>query len=168
MAQKTFRNQTPIYLPKHLQHVPIVVQSHVWLFATSRTAACQASLSFTSSQSLLKLLFIESMTPSNHLIICRPLLLPQSFPASGSFPMSLTHIPPTTGTPGHLLFLRNVRPLHGTMLLVVLRQMPTAGFLPVDILLFFEDPAPYPQHTHSLHPHFQAHNLLLVLCLHFS
>ena len=82
MAQKTFRNQTPIYLPKHLQHVPIVVQSHVWLFATSRTAACQASLSFTSSQSLLKLMSIESVMTSNHLILCRPLLLlPSIFPS---------------------------------------------------------------------------------------
>ena len=51
-------------------------------------AACQTSLSFTISQSLLKLMSIESVMPSNHLILCRPvLLLPQSFPASGSFPM---------------------------------------------------------------------------------
>ena len=45
------------------------------------TAACQASLSFTVSQSLLKLMFIESMTPSNHLILCCPLLLPSVFPS---------------------------------------------------------------------------------------
>ena len=50
---------------------------------------CQASLSFTISQSLLKLMSIESVMPSNHLILCCPLLLlPQSFPASGSFQMS--------------------------------------------------------------------------------
>ena len=49
---------------------------------TPRTAACQASLSITSSQSLLKLLSIESMMPSNHLIFCRPLLLlPSIFPS---------------------------------------------------------------------------------------
>ena len=42
---------------------------------TSRTAACQASLSFIISQNLLKLMFIESVMPSNHLILCRPLLL---------------------------------------------------------------------------------------------
>ena len=47
--------------------------SHVWFFAW--TAACQASLSITSSQSLLKLLSIESEMSSNHLIFCRPLLL---------------------------------------------------------------------------------------------
>ena len=53
------------------------------------TAARQASLSITNSQSLPKLVSIESMMPSNHLILCRLLLLqPQSFPASGSFPMS--------------------------------------------------------------------------------
>ena len=49
---------------------------------------CQASLSFTISQSLLKLMSIESMMPSNHLILCCPFSCPQSLPASGSFPMS--------------------------------------------------------------------------------
>ena len=50
--------------------------SHVWLFATSRTAACQASLSITNSWSLPKPMSIESVMPSNHLIFCHPLLLP--------------------------------------------------------------------------------------------
>ena len=62
----------------------VVVQwlSHVWLFVTPWTAACQTSLSFTISQSLLKLMSIESAMPSNHLILCRPLLLPSSiFPS---------------------------------------------------------------------------------------
>ena len=49
--------------------------SHVWLFATAWIAACQASLSFTTSQRLLKLLSFESMMPSNHLILCHALLL---------------------------------------------------------------------------------------------
>ena len=49
--------------------------SHIWLFVTPWTAACQASLSFTNSQSLLKLMSIESVTPSNNLILCCPLLL---------------------------------------------------------------------------------------------
>ena len=49
--------------------------SHVRLFATPWTAACQASLSITSSRSLLKLMSIESVMPSSHLILCRPLLL---------------------------------------------------------------------------------------------
>ena len=56
--------------------------SHVWLFATARTAAHQASLSITTSQSLLKLMSIESVMPSNRLILCHPLLLPPSiFPS---------------------------------------------------------------------------------------
>ena len=63
--------------------------SHVKLFATPWTVACQASLSITNSLSLLKLMSITSMMPSNHLILSRPLLLPpQSFPASGSFSIS--------------------------------------------------------------------------------
>ena len=56
--------------------------SHVRLFATPSTAACQASLSITSSWSLLKLMPIESVMPSNHLILCHPLLLlPSIFPS---------------------------------------------------------------------------------------
>ena len=54
--------------------------SHVWLFATLRTAAHQASLSFTVSQSLLKLMSIKSVMSSNHLILCHLLLpLPSIF-----------------------------------------------------------------------------------------
>ena len=60
--------------------------SHVQLFGTPGTAALQVSLSFTISQSLLKLMSIESMMPFNHLILCHPLLLlPSIFPASGLF-----------------------------------------------------------------------------------
>ena len=54
----------------------------VWLFATPWTAACQASLSITISQSLPRLMSIESVMPSNHLILCHPLLLlPSIFPS---------------------------------------------------------------------------------------
>ena len=49
--------------------------SHVQLFAIPWTATCQASLSITNTQSLLKLMSIESVMPSNHLVLCRPLLL---------------------------------------------------------------------------------------------
>ena len=56
--------------------------SHVRLFATPWTAARQASLSITNSQSLLKLMSIESVMPSNHLVLCHPLLLlPSIFPS---------------------------------------------------------------------------------------
>ena len=67
----------------------VVVQSVMFDSVTPWTAACQASLSFTISLSLLKLMYIESMIPSNHLILCCPFLLsPSIFPASGSFPVS--------------------------------------------------------------------------------
>ena len=60
--------------------------SHVQLFAAPWTAARQVSLSITSSQSLLKLMSIELVMPSNHLILCRPLLLPPSiFPSNRVF-----------------------------------------------------------------------------------
>ena len=56
--------------------------SCVRLFATPRTAALQASLSFTISRSLLRLMSFELVMPSNHLILCRPLLFPPSiFPS---------------------------------------------------------------------------------------
>ena len=66
----------------------VIVQlfGHVRLFATPWTAARQASLSFTISQSLLKLMCIELVMPSNHLILCCPLLLPPSiFDSIGVF-----------------------------------------------------------------------------------
>ena len=60
--------------------------SHVQLFVTPWTTAPQASLSVTNSWSLLKLMSIESVIPSNHLILCHPLLLPPSvFPSSSAF-----------------------------------------------------------------------------------
>ena len=72
-------------LPKSVQFSRSVMSD----FVTPRTAAHQASLSIINSQSLLKLMSIESVMPSNQLILCRLLLLHlQSFPASGSFQMS--------------------------------------------------------------------------------
>jgi len=60
--------------------------SRVWLFATPWTAACQASLSVTNSQSSPKLMSVELVMPSNHLILCRPLLLLHSiFPSTRVF-----------------------------------------------------------------------------------
>ena len=72
-----------LYL-KHKKICLLLTQSlsRVRLFATRWTAARQASLSITYSQSLLKLMSIESVMPSNHLILCRPLLLlPSIFPS---------------------------------------------------------------------------------------
>ena len=76
-----------------VRHNPFAVAvqslSHVQLFATTWITAHQASLSFTISWSLLKLMSIELVMPSNHLILCCPFSsCLQSFLASGSFPMS--------------------------------------------------------------------------------
>ena len=67
--------------------IPVVVQllSPVWLFVNPWTAACKVSLSFTISQSLLKLLSIESVMPSNCHILCHPLLLPSIFSSIRAF-----------------------------------------------------------------------------------
>ena len=76
-----------------LLHPVFVVQSlsHVWLFATPWTIARQASLSFTISWNLLKLMPIESVMPSNHLILYCPLfLLPSVFPSIRVFSSELT------------------------------------------------------------------------------
>ena len=63
--------------------------SRIWLFSTPWTAACQASLSFTISWSLLKLMSIELVKPSTHLILCHPLLfLPSVFPSIRAFLMN--------------------------------------------------------------------------------
>ena len=92
-------------LPRHLRYHPrpptldpapprlsIVVQSlsRVRLFVTPWTEACQASLPITLSQRLLKLMAIESMMPSNHFMLCRPLLLPSIFPSIRVFSNELT------------------------------------------------------------------------------
>ena len=70
----------PICLKNGIQSVQSL--SHVQLFATPWTAAHQASLPITNSWSLLKLMSIESVMPSNHLILCHPLLLlPSIFPS---------------------------------------------------------------------------------------
>ena len=63
--------------------IVVVVQSlsHVGLFMTPWTAACQASLFFTISQNLLKLMSVEWVMPSNNLVLCHPLLLPSIFPS---------------------------------------------------------------------------------------
>ena len=63
--------------------------SHVWFFLTPWIAACQASLSITNSQSLLKFKPIESVMPFSHLIFCLSFSsCPQTLPASGSFPVT--------------------------------------------------------------------------------
>ena len=82
--QLTFiSNWTELKIFKTFTHISSVqFLSRVWFFVTPWTAACQASLSITNSQSLLRLMSIESVMPSNHLILCHPLLLlPSIFPS---------------------------------------------------------------------------------------
>ena len=81
------KNNQGFVLQKELSSVQLL--SHVQLFASPWTAACQASLSITNSQSLLKLTSIKSVMPSNNLILFFPFSsCLQSFPVSGSSPMS--------------------------------------------------------------------------------
>ena len=68
--------------PGQVQFRSVQSLSRVWLFATPWVAACQASLSITNSWRLLKLMPIELVMPSSHLILCRPLLLLPSIPPS--------------------------------------------------------------------------------------
>ena len=83
-------------MPLAMAFSSVQLLSCVRLFATPEIAACQAFLSITNSWSLLKFMSIQLVMSSNHLILCRPLLLPPSiFPASGSFPMS--HFFPSGG-----------------------------------------------------------------------
>ena len=74
--------QTHVHRVSSAQFSSVQSVSHVRLFATPGNAACQASLSITNSRSLPKPMSIESMMPSNHLILCHPLLLlPSIFPS---------------------------------------------------------------------------------------
>ena len=98
----------------------IVVQllNHVQHFVTPWTAARQASLSITISWSLLKLMSTELVMPSNHLILCHPLLLLSIFLASGSFLMSQlfaldSQSIGTSVTPWLFATLRTVASIHG-------------------------------------------------------
>ena len=72
--------QHEVYTP--FQFISVQLLSHVQLFVTPWTAACQASMSITAAQSLLKLMSVESVISSNHLTLCHPLLLlPSIFPS---------------------------------------------------------------------------------------
>ena len=76
-----------------LQSSSVQLLSHVQLFATPWTAARQTTLSTTNSLSLLKLMSIELVMPSNHLILCHPLLLPPSiFPSIRPFSNESVHL----------------------------------------------------------------------------
>ena len=78
----TLENSLVISTKTAYQFSSVQKLSRVQLFMTQWIAACQASLSITNSQSLLKLMSIESVMPSSHLILCRPLLLLPPIPPS--------------------------------------------------------------------------------------
>ena len=87
--QKKKKRKYP-FVVSLVQFSSVQMISCVWLFGTPWTAARQASLFFTISQSLLKLMSIELVMPSNHLVLHHPLLLPSIFPSIRVFPSELT------------------------------------------------------------------------------
>ena len=74
-------SRPPLCWSLSVQFISVQWISHVQLFATQWTAACQASLSITNFRSVLKLMSIESVMPSKRLILCHPLLKPSIFPS---------------------------------------------------------------------------------------
>ena len=87
-CQEYNRSDVKPFSVHHIRGFVVQSLSHVQLVAKPWTAACQAPLSSTLSQSLLKFMSIESVMLSNHLILSCPFSCFQYFPASGSFPMS--------------------------------------------------------------------------------
>ena len=88
-SRRTTYPCSSVDVPKH-SSCSVQLLSCVQLFATPWTTVCQASLSITNSRSLLKLMSIESVMPSNHLILCHTLLLlPSMFPRIRVFPNEL-------------------------------------------------------------------------------
>ena len=82
MSQSSGFTSSHVWMSSSVQFSPVQSLSRVRLFVTPWTAARQASLSITNSWSFLKLMSIESVMPSNHLTLCRPLLLlPSIFPS---------------------------------------------------------------------------------------
>ena len=98
LSQSTKPVLSQQFYPIEVQFSSVQLLRHVQLFATPWTAARQSSLSITNTWSLLKLKYTESMMPPNHLILCRPLLLPPSiFPSIRVFSNeSVLHISSTT------------------------------------------------------------------------
>ena len=89
ILQSKKKNHEETIMYSFIAFVVVESRSHVPLFATPATAGYQASLSFTVSWSLLKLMFTELVMPSNHLVLCHPFSSSlRSFPAPASFPMN--------------------------------------------------------------------------------
>ena len=137
-------------------------------FATPRTAACQASLSITNSQSSLKLISIESVIPSSHLILCHPLFLLPPIPPSirvfsnestlrmrwpkyWSFSFSIIHSKEYPGLISFRMDWLDLLEIHGT-----LEFSPTPEFKSINSLAlsFLHSPT-----LTSIHDHWKNHSL---------
>ena len=128
-------------IPWHLWHCNLVhLLSRAQLFATPWTVAWLFSLPFTVSCSLLNLISIESMMPSNHLILCHPLLLPSILPSIRVFPNELAppirwpkywnfifSISPSIGYPGVISFRITNHNLRNLILLGLSAQCCVPG-----------------------------------------
>ena len=138
--------RTPSPVVHTLQFNSVQSLSRVWLFVTPWTAACQASLSIINSQSLLKFMSIGSVMPSNHLILCRPFLLPPSifpsirvfsnesvlcirWPKYWSFSFSIS---PSNEYSGLISFRMDWLDLHAVQ--VTLKSSPTPQFKSINSL----------------------------------
>ena len=151
-----------------VQFSSVQLLSRVWLFAAPWTAGHQASLSITNSQSPPKPMSIESVMPSNHLILCRPLIFLLSiFPSIRVFPSeSALHIrwpkywsfsfniSPSSEHPGLISFRMDCLDLlavHGTQ-----ESSPTPQFKSINssVLSFLYSPT-----LTSIHNHWKNHNL---------
>ena len=154
---------------KHLQFSSVRLLSHVWLFGTPWIAARQASLSITNSRSSLKLMSIESVMPSSHLILCGPLLLwPPIPPSIRVFPNESTlcmgwpkywsfsfSISPYNEDPGLISFRMNwlgLLAVQGT--LKSLLQHHSSKALILRCLAFLYRPA-----LTAIHDHWKNHSL---------
>ena len=134
--------------------------SHVWLFGTPWTAARQASLSITNSRSLPKLMSIESVMPSNHLILCCPLLLlPSIFPSIRVFSNESAHcirwpkywnfsfnISPSSEHPGLISFRKDwldLLAVQGTLKSLLQHHGSKASILPCSAFFTVQLSHPY-------------------------
>ena len=106
-------DQTKVFIQWNInKSLTIVVHfpSCIWLFVTQWIAACQASLSLTIFWSLPKFMSTESVMPSNHLILCQPLLfLPQSFPILGPTPENSDSMGLSVAQPRVMYFFKSSR-----------------------------------------------------------
>ena len=142
--------------------------SCVWLFATPWIATCQASLSITNSQSLLKLMSIELVMPSSHLILCRPLLLlPPITPSIRvfynestlrmrwakywSFSFSISHSSEHSGLISFRMDWLDLLAVQGTLKSLVQHHNSSINFLALSF--------PYSPTLTSIHYHWKNHSL---------